>query len=215
MRFLLPVGGVVDHRFGILTSYKHKGVPVGIVQGMDWAGDNNCFRHGFKPDLFFPWLDSVKPYLKTCLFIACPDAVSDAIATLDLYRQWAFQIKKRGFPLAFVAQDGQEDLDFPLVFDALFIGGSTEWKESEAAIECINRAQRLGKHIHIGRVNWYRRYQLFRQVRGSDDFTCDGTRQRYEGIEKTVEAWASYMERPYQRRLEICTLDVGNKEAIQ
>ena len=189
---LLPVGGIVDHRFGILTSYKHKGIPIGIKEGMRWGGDNNCFNDGFVPELFFPWLDSMKPYQKTCLFIACPDVVGDAVETLKLYSRWSFEIKRRGFPVAFVAQDGQENLIFPLAFDALFIGGHTEWKESPASTECIKRAQAMGKHIHIGRVNWTDRYRMFQRLEGSEGFTFDGTRNRYEGIKKTMKGWLEY-----------------------
>jgi hypothetical protein len=35
---------------------------------------------------------------------------------------------------------------------------------------------------------------LFAMIAGSDEFTCDGTRPRFEGIEKTKEAWAGYQE---------------------
>jgi hypothetical protein len=77
----------------------------------------------------------------------------------------------------------------------LFIGGSTEWKIGPGALECIKRAQELGKRIHIGRVNWKKRYEHFRQIKGSENFTCDGTRQKYEGIKKAMEAWAGYQEK--------------------
>ena len=43
MMFLLPVGGIVDYRFGIMTTPGHKGVPVGITAGMKWAADNQAF----------------------------------------------------------------------------------------------------------------------------------------------------------------------------
>ena len=61
-----------------------------------------------------------------------------------------------------------------------------------AAVSVIKRAQRAGKHIHIGRVNWGRRYRLFAVLQGSEDFTYDGTRSRYDGREKTLRAWRGY-----------------------
>lgn len=191
MKPLLPVGGIVDHRFGILTSYKHKGIPVGIIEGMQWIGDNNCFNN-FNPVAFTNWLQEMEPYSSTCLGVVAPDNVGNAQSTIDRFYNWSHIIRWR-FPVAFVAQDGQATLPWPLFdFDTLFVGGSTEWKESEGAILCIKRAQALGKHIHIGRVNWKRRYQLFEQIKGSEDFTFDGTRNRFEGIEKTMEAWDDY-----------------------
>jgi hypothetical protein len=202
MRFLLPVGGIVDPRFGILTTPGHAGIPAGIVAGMDWAADNEAFTRGFDPDRFFPWLNRLAPHRACCLFIPVPDVVSDAAATTANYWQWMPHFT--GWPLAFVAQDGQEDLAFPSdEWQVLFIGGSTEWKLSIGAESCIKRAQAMGKRIHIGRVNWWKRYAHFRAMEGSDEWTCDGTRTRYEGTKRTVEAWADYMERSYQLHLPI------------
>jgi len=174
------------------------GVPAGIVAGMEWAADLGVLDgpeivKRFDSDIAFPWLDSMLMYRSTCLFIPVPDVYGDAKGTIEAYWRW-FQ-HFTGWPLAFVAQDGQENLDFPDEWQALFIGGTTEWKESPAAIEVIKRGQALGKHIHVGRVNWWRRYALFRQIKGSEEFTCDGTRQRFEGIERTKAAWAEYQRR--------------------
>jgi hypothetical protein len=188
MRFLVPVGGMVD-AYGILTSYKHKGIPAGIVAGLPWAGDNCAFT-GFEADRFSVWLERMIPYRSTCLFIAVPDVVGDAVATLTSYAVWSQAME--GWPLAYVGQDGSEDYDIPPSAAALFIGGSTTWKEGQAAIDMIRRGQARGLHIHIGRVNWWRRYSMFALLEGSEQFTCDGTRQRFEGIERTLKAWQQY-----------------------
>lgn len=195
MKFLAPVGGDVDSALGILTSPYHSGVVNGITNGLPWAADNNAFTRGFNPDWYFPWLERMTPYRDTCLFVVVPDVVGDAIQTLDNWRHWVRHFE--GWPLAFAAQDGQEKLPMPRNFDTLFIGGSTEWKESAGAIECIKRAQAMRKHIHIGRVNWKRRYELFNVLDGSAVFTCDGTRTRFDGKQKTLKAWNGYMaQRP-------------------
>ena len=196
MRFLLSVGGVVDHRFGIMTSPGHtRGIPAGIEAGMDWAGDNGAYKGNFEPETFFKWLEIMEPYQDTCLFITVPDKLGDVKETKRLFELWKREIK--GYPLAFVAQDGQEFEEFPgpRWWDVLFIGGKTEWKVGSGAITCIKRAQELEKKIHIGRVNWKKRYEHFRQIKGSEEFTCDGTRQRFQGIEKTLNAWAGYQEK--------------------
>lgn len=189
MKFLVPVGGVTEGVYGILTSYKHKGIPAGITAGLPWAGDNCAFT-GFEADRFTTWLERMKSYRPTCLFVAVPDVVGDAPATLARYAEWSHYMPC--WPLAYVAQDGSEAHDIPPSASALFVGGTTAWKESAAAIEMIQRAQARGLHIHIGRVNWKRRYQMFRVLEGSEEFTCDGTRQRFEGIEKTLAAWQGY-----------------------
>lgn len=194
MKFLAPIGGFTDSAFGILAT-PGLGVPAGIKAGLFWAADNQAFTKGFSPDMFFPWLEKLTPYKSTCLFVACPDKVGDAKATIELYNHWRPYFGS--WPVAFVAQDGQENLPFPEDFAALFVGGSTIWKMSDAAIACIQRAQELGKHIHIGRVNWERRYKHFRSLPGSKEFTCDGTRTRY-GRDKAIEDWKKYMAGPVQ-----------------
>lgn len=200
MRFLLPMGGVVDHRFGIITTPGKYGVPAGIKAGMAWAADNEAFQGKFDPDRFFEWLERMRPYRQTCLFVTCPDSVGDPVETrrlFDLYRP-----RFGDWPVAFVAQDGQENLDFPPpeLWHTLFVGGSSGWKDSSRAVMCIQKAQALGKKIHIGRVNWRRRYDLFDQLPGSEEFTCDGTRVRYDGKERTLRDWAKYQDSERQLR---------------
>lgn len=203
MRFLLPVGGVVDRRFGILTSPAHKGIPLGICEGMDWAADNGVYSGVFDPETYPCWLEAMQPYAETCLFVLAPDVVGDATATFRRYKDWAHTIKGLGFPVGYAAQDGIMQTGLPLAFDALFVGGSTEFKLGAEALWAIQGAQRRGKHIHIGRVNWWKRYEYFRGLEGTDVWTCDGTRTRYNGTEKTTKAWARYQCRPYNLRLAL------------
>lgn len=188
MRFLAPVGGHISpHLAGVLTSPAHKGVPVAIVNGASWAADNEAFT-GFAPERFFPWLEEMKPYLSSCLFVACPDSVGDYEATRRLWRQWYPHL--HDWPVAYVGQDSETDI--PTEASALFVGGSTAWKVGEQAADLIRLAQRRGLHVHIGRVNWGKRYRHFRLMAGSEDFTCDGTRTRYDGKEKAITAWINY-----------------------
>ena len=201
MKFLLPVGGVVDDRFGILTSPAHTGVPAGIVAGMDWAAENECYTRGWQPRRFFIWLEKMERYRDTCLFVPVPDVVGNARATLSSFFLW--RDKFAGWPVAFVAQDGQEALDYPRDFNVLFIGGTTKWKLGDGAMRCIRYAADNGKRVHIGRVNWARRYFHFRALPGSKEFTCDGTRTRFDGTARTVVAWAEYMESSYQLCLHL------------
>lgn len=193
MLFLAPIGGFVDQEFGILTSPSMRGIPAGIKAGMKWGADNNAFTKGFDPDKFFPWLEMLRPYQSTCLFVCCPDVVGSAKETLSLFE--TYRPKFSGWPVAFVAQDGQENLEFPEVYlwSCLFVGGSIEWKLGDGAKKCIDKARILNKHIHIGRVNRFKRYRHFADLDESCKFTCDGTRVRYER-DKTIIDWKEYMK---------------------
>jgi hypothetical protein len=146
-----------------------------------WALDNDCFNGQFNKTRFDKCLELNKDKKNNCLFIVMPDKVGDPVATMELWRQYAILYQE--WPRAFVAQDGQEKLDFPPYneWDVLFIGGSTEWKLSQGAIDCIIYAQSQGKRVHIGRINSYRRFRHFATLEGSKEFTCDGTMQRFMG----------------------------------
>jgi hypothetical protein len=207
MKFLLPVDGVVDDRFGILTSPAHWGIAAGICAGLPWAADNGAYSGAFDADGYLPWLEALRPYAAPCLFVLAPDAVGDAATTLERYREWVPRIRALGFPVGFAAQDGVENLALPDDFDALFVGGTTAWKLGSGALWAIHEAQRRGKHIHIGRVNYWRRYEYFAGLEGSDDWTCDGTRTRFEGRARAMAAWAGYQQRPYNLRLSVSERD--------
>lgn len=143
-----------------------------IQDGFSWCMDNGVFTGAFSEVDFWAKLVEMRPYQNTCLFVVSPDVVANAIATMSAYRYWGGRIKERGWPVAFAAQDGQELFDFPPEYDALFIGGSTEWKMSTAADECILRAKAQGKWVHVGRVNSQKRIRHF-QLMGVD--SVDGT----------------------------------------
>jgi hypothetical protein len=205
VKFLWPGGGLVDARFGYLTAPNHLGIIAGIQAGYEWGGDLGC-KEGpsfvkridyLKIQL---WLETMDPYKNKCLFIAGGDIVGDAKETSLSFSE--FSQKVPSWPLAFIAQDGQEYLDFPptSLWCCLFVGGSTAWKLSVGAEKCIRRAQEIGKHIHIGRVNWWKRYQHFENMEGSNEFTCDGSRIRF-GRDKALVDWLRYMEAPHQPRL--------------
>jgi len=68
-------------------------------------------------------------------------------------------------PIAFVAQDGQERLPVPWEhFEALFVGGSTQWKLGPHAAALIREAKRHDKWVHVGRVNTLRRIEWFKAL---------------------------------------------------
>jgi hypothetical protein len=124
--------------------------------GLPWACDNDAFG-AFDAARFRRMLARFAGQ-PGCLFVSCPDVVCDPSATLRLFGEWAPEIRAAGLPLAFVGQDGCEDMELPWgEFDAFFVGGSTAWKESLAAMLLCGQAASMGKWVHVGRVNSYRR----------------------------------------------------------
>jgi hypothetical protein len=132
--------------------------------GLPWAADNGCFL-GLDRDAFLRLLDRIEG-LAGGLFVVAPDVVGEARATYDLFAAWQPIIAERGHPIAYVAQNGQEDFPPPWhLFEALFIGGTAdatghEWKEGPHAARLIRQAKSLGKHVHMGRVNTLRRFKI-------------------------------------------------------
>lgn len=130
-----------------------------------WAYDNGAFRDfsagepfnatTFEHELLRQWSASRTPMPD---FIAIPDVVADARATLDLAPQWIECIRSRLAPkrptLALVLQNGMAPRDVePFVGEVgvLFVGGTTEWKWATAQ-QWTELAHAHGLRLHIGRV---------------------------------------------------------------
>jgi hypothetical protein len=139
--------------------------------GERWAADNDAF--GAWDELrFITMLDRCQDW-PGCLWVAAPDVVGNARATIERFWDWHIEIAGRGLPIALVGQDGAENLDLEWhAFDAFFIGGSTEWKLSHAAADLAEEGKRRGKWVHIGRVNSRRRLRIAYDL-GAD--SVDGT----------------------------------------
>lgn len=105
-----------------------------------------------------------------CLFAVVPDAVGDVAETNRCWGAWWEAPKRRGYRLAYVAQDGCRAI--PSVADALFVGGSTEWKLGPEARALVALAKRQGLWVHMGRVNSRRRLAYAAAI-GCD--SVDGT----------------------------------------
>jgi len=141
------------------------------LQPRRWAGDNDAFIK-FDSARFIRMLERFQG-APECLFISAPDAVGDAAATLRLWPFWSKLIRGLGFPPAFVAQDGLLPHQVPWnEMGALFIGGTTTFKEGSLARTLCAYASARGIWIHWGRVNSQRRYALAMQA-GCD--SIDGT----------------------------------------
>ena len=99
--------------------------------------------------------------------------VGDAAATLTRSAPWLSRIRGLGFPVAYVAQDGLPESSVPWDdIDALFIGGSTEFKLGPVAADAVAEAKQRGKWVHMGRVNSRKRLRYAASI-GCD--SADGT----------------------------------------
>jgi hypothetical protein len=134
--------------------------------------DNGCFSI-FEKKKYFSLLERELKNVANCRFVCVPDVVGSARRTLELFEEYHNHPLIAKFPRALVAQDGFEDVPIPWhLIDAIFIGGTDRFKQSEVSRQIIQCAKRLDKYIHAGRVNAPSRWEWFEEL-GVD--SCDGT----------------------------------------
>jgi hypothetical protein len=152
--------------------------------GVVWCADNGAYSDKFDEAKWWDFLTSNAHDASTCLFAVAPDVVGDAEATIARSLPWLPKIRALGYPVAFVAQDGlicwrgelftdgfKSSVPWD-AFDALFIGGTTDWKLGAHARVIAAEAKRRGKWVHMGRVNSERRFEYARAIGcGSADGT--------------------------------------------
>lgn len=179
---ILVSGATTTHRrywanqsYGFLVTPRSGRVEEITASGKAWGVDNEAFGGwSHAKELSFSKLlgrlceHRPHPALK---FVACPDVVADAKLTRERFDRWQPFLKTCGLPVGYVFQDGESDVPWDRI-DSLFVGGSTEWKLSQQTDEAIAEAKRLGKWVHVGRVNTLRRMRHFYDI-GVD--SIDGT----------------------------------------
>ena len=155
--------GVRNEREGfghLLTpnSGAHKTSAVG-----QWACDNDCFNE-FNPSAYLRMLNDVRDR-EGCLFVTCPDEMADWNKTLKLFQEWSPVIKSHDLPIALVLQDGLDIHTIPWDrIQAVFIGGTTEFKLSHHVASVSGYARAYGKWVHMGRVNSKKRYHYAHSI---------------------------------------------------
>lgn len=146
---------------GLLAQMRTPDTGNRLIDGAAWAADNGCFNaKTFTVARWGKWLIR-QP--RTAEWAAVPDVVGDHAATLERWHRFAPWVRRIGFVPAFVAQDGCTPDAIPADAGALFVGGTTEWKTSNAAHACVIEAQRRGIPTHMGRVNSLRRLRIAAQ----------------------------------------------------
>jgi hypothetical protein len=157
-----------------------------------FAIDNGCFAKGGSFDLlgYVEYLKSLRPYRERCLFATGPDVMGSAALTLGRSLDVLPIIRHLGFPAAFVAQYGIEEITVPWdTFDCLFVGGG-QFKLEETAFELAAEAKRRGKWVHMGQVNSLARLRTA-QVGGYD--SADGTFVRF-GPDRRLPEMISWLD---------------------
>jgi len=124
------------------------------VLGARWALDNGCFSSRWTPARWVATLDR-HAHVPGCLFAVVPDVVADAEATDRLWDRWWPVPGLRGYPLAYVAQNGCRSI--PAGASALFLGGDDRFKEGPEGRRVAIEARARGLWLHMGRVNSLRR----------------------------------------------------------
>lgn len=127
--------------------------------GVVWAADTGIFgTNPFSLDRYMEKLGSWSTAIDRCVFATAPDVVGDWEGTLKSSLPVIPTIRAMGYPVAIVLQDGATVQTVPWnEIDAVFTGGSTDWKLSEEAYQLVKEAKSRGLWTHMGRVNSYRR----------------------------------------------------------
>lgn len=126
------------------------------VKGTVWAADNSAYS-GFDTAIYDRFLTKLAQR-PDCRWVAAPDVVGDAEATMRQWQHWRPVIKAHHLVPALVAQDGLTVRDVPWSeVGAIFIGGTTRYKLSEAAAEIVGEGNKRNLWTHMGRVNTARR----------------------------------------------------------
>lgn len=163
---------------------------------LNWAGDNDCFTGRFNRDDYIRWLGLASIMKDRCLFVTCPDVVSDAYTTLKQFSEWQPIISNLGYKPALVLQNGIENTTIPWDYlEAVFVGGDTKFKMSQQVISLLIEAGKRGKWRHVGRVNSLKRMRHFWNY--ADSF--DGT----DYVHHPIESVNMYLPAIYQKKQQV------------
>lgn len=145
-----------------------------LLPGVRWAADSGGFTGGYPgDDAYLRWLSGHGTHRGLCEFAVAPDVLADASGTLARSLEMLGEIRKAGFPAAYVLQDGSDLVEPPWDdLDVLFIGGTTGFKLGPVAREIAAEALQLGKKVHVGRVNSLKRLRYSEAIGAT---SCDGT----------------------------------------
>lgn len=178
---------MLDGRIGFIDTPAQGNVR---PDGVTWCADNGCFSAKWDADKWWTWLQTNADRASACAFAVAPDVVADHVATVTRSMPWMPKIRALGYPVAFVLQDGAQNLPWD-EFDVLFIGGSTAYKLGAEARALVTEAKERGKRVHMGRVNSFRRIEYAAWI-GCD--SADGTYLTY-GSDANLPKLLAWLQR--------------------
>lgn len=171
---------------------------------VEWIADNGIYSNAYPGDAaYLSWLASHADYRSRCRFAVAPDVVADHAATWNRSLPMLNPIRRIVGRVAMCAQNGATPDDMPWDdLDAVFLAGIVEcarcnyvpavwelpvqrcpaghqlaeWKVGATAAAITAEAKRLGKWVHMGRVNSLDRMNRARQM---DCDSADGTYLAY------------------------------------
>jgi hypothetical protein len=165
-----------------------------------FAVDNGCYGGKFDPDKWKRTLDHAAGWQERCLFAAVPDVFNpDNVKdnhrlTLEQWPVWVDEVTDRGLKPAFVCQNGSTPDDVPDC-DAVFIGGTTDWKLSRWAWAQVAAAKARGRWAHVGRVNTAVRWGSV-NIFGAD--SADGTLVKHGPRAEMIRQLEAMLDQPPQ-----------------
>ena len=194
----IQVGYLAGKYPGKLAHLYSPGGQRGPYKFMPYALDNGAFGAGdaWAPEPWIALMDWARLSAQAPLWVLVPDVVGSREGTLERWRQYAPVAEKYGWPLAFAVQDGMNILDVPQGASVVFVGGSTEWKWRTARSWC-----KAFRHVHIGRVNSFRRLKMAEEWGAK---SVDGTgwtrgdQRQWRGLVAFLDGYA-----PQQLSLEV------------
>lgn len=207
VRYLIPTASTLEdydgrgtraHEWiGCLTTPQSK-CHGPITEGRLWGLDSGAFTGKFVESRWLTYVSRMQEYASTCLFVVVPDVWADAEQSLRLFETYAPQLTGSGLPLAYAVQDGAEHLPLPPC-DAIFIGGTNEWRSSQAVPQLIDAAKARGIGVHLGRVNSRQRVI---DAHGMGIDSVDGTYVAFRSVERGVREIGEWLDAAQAQTLQ-------------
>jgi len=160
-------------------------------KGLPYALDNGRFSvwskgKPWKEDDLWHLIEQAKAAKNKPLWIACPDVVANAEATIREWYKWHKPLSDLDWSIAIVVQDGMTVSQVKSLRprpDVVFVGGATRWKWENLRKWCSNFPR-----VHVGRVNTER---MLWKVHDLGAESSDGTgwwhHRQYKGLCRYLE----------------------------
>lgn len=150
------------------TAKQVGGQQLALEAGCKWIFENGRFTGKFQEGRWIKHLESLQPFVGTCIAIIIPDRPFNAQGTLEEFWRYHHIPKMYGYKVALVTQNGMAIQAIPWnEIDVLFIGGDDKHKRGLEAQTLALHAKELGKWVHVGRCNSGGKYLKNGKVQGA------------------------------------------------